>query len=439
MTEPNYQSDQLSPAMVAAHFTSQVKGSDKVILAMAEEIVSLNQELERLRGHNAHLQLFMDSHGGAEVWEQDKAVSLTKARVDELQAQKSSLIAEIPELENKFVALTLGLEDFAHPATSYTELKTDLRELRDEMKSLASSGMAVSADENEPLPSAASKAKQLKKNIARLALRCFNAEAENIIKSVTAKNVQSSADKIGKAADAISRLTKPLDISISYEYQRLKGQELEIAGQVEQAREIEKEEQRAIREALREQAQAEAEMEAKKKALLKERKHFENVLARIQATGDSERIAEIQAELDQIDAGIADVDYRKANTRAGYVYVISNIGSFGQQMVKIGMTRRLDPMDRVRELGDASVPFGFDVHALFFTEDALDVERQLHEAFAQQRVNRVNLRREFFYATPAEVHAALDSIAGDVLEFNEEAEAEQYYASLQIAEANAKA
>lgn len=439
MTQQPYPSDSVSPAMVAEHFTSLTRKKNDVILKMAEEIVALNQELDRLRGHNQHLQHFLDSHGGAEVWELDKAVEQTQQSVDKLNAYHQSLIAETPEVENRYVRLTLSLEDFAHPATSYTELKTDLRQLRDEMKSLASSGDAVSTDENEPLPTAAGKAKQLKKNIARLALRCFNAEAENIIKSVTAKNVQTSADKIGKAADAISRLTKPLDISISYEYQRLKGQELEIAGQIEQAREIEKEEQRAAREAMREQAQAEAEMEAKKKALLKERKHFENVLARIQATGDSERIAEIQAELDQIDAGIADVDYRKANTRAGYVYVISNIGSFGQRMVKIGMTRRLDPMDRVRELGDASVPFGFDVHALFFTEDALDVERQLHEAFAQQRVNRVNLRREFFYATPAEVHAALDSIAGDVLEFNEDAEAEQYYASLQIAEADAKA
>lgn len=472
MTQQPYPSDSVSPAMVAEHFTSLTRKKNDVILKMAEEIVALNQELDRLRGHNQHLQHFLDSHGGPEVWELEQAadklkqerkdehdnmlriarreakairekaeMAAKKARAEEQAAQEhlSELRKAIPNAENKYVNLTLALEDFAHPADSYTQLQTDLRKLRSEMKALAASGEAVEADEFEELPTAVGKAKQLKKNIARLALRCFNAEAENIIKAVTAKNVQTSADKIGKAADAISRLTKPLDISISYEYQRMKGQELEIAGQVEQAREIEKEEQRARREALREQAQAEAEMEAKKKALLKERKHFENVLARIQATGDSERITEIQAELDQIDAGIADVDYRKANTRAGYVYVISNIGSFGQRMVKIGMTRRLDPMDRVRELGDASVPFGFDVHALFFTEDALDVERQLHEAFAQQRVNRVNLRREFFYATPAEVHAALDSIAGDVLEFNEDAEAEQYYASLQIAEADAKA
>lgn len=437
MTSSYYESDQVSPAMVASHFTSQNRGKNKVILAMAEEIVTLNQELERVRGHNQHLQVFMDSHGGAEVWEKDQAVAKVQEQVDTLEKYKKTLLDQTPKLENEHVTLMLGLEDFAHPASSYTELSTELRQIRNELKTLASSGEAVTAFESEPLPTAAGKAKQLKKNIARLALRCFNAEVENIIKAVTAKNVQASADKIGKAADAISRLTKPLDISIGFEYQYLKGRELELAGQVEQAREIEREEQRAMREAMREQAQAEAELEAKKRALLKERKHFENVLARIQATGDAERVAEIQAELDQIDAGIADVDYRKANTRAGYVYVISNMGSFGERMVKIGMTRRLDPMDRVRELGDASVPFGFDVHALFFTEDALDVERQLHEAFAQQRVNRVNLRREFFYATPAEVHEALDGIAGDVLEFNEEAEAKQYYTSLQIAKEDA--
>lgn len=234
MTNQPYPSDSVSPAMVAEHFTGLTRKKNDVILKMAEEIVSLNQELDRLRGHNQHLQQFLDAHGGAEVWELDKAVEQTQQSVDKLKAYHQSLIAETPEVENRYVRLALSLEDFAHPATSYTELKTDLRELRDEMKSLASSGDAVSADENEPLPSAAGKAKQLKKNIARLALRCFNAEAENIIKSVTAKNVQTSADKIGKAADAISRLTKPLDISISYEYQRLKGQELEIAGQKEE-------------------------------------------------------------------------------------------------------------------------------------------------------------------------------------------------------------
>ncbi len=128
------------------------------------------------------------------------------------------------------------------------------------------------------------------------------------------------------------------------------------------------------------------------------------------------------------------MDYRKANQRAGYVYVISNIGSFGERMVKIGLTRRLDPMDRVKELGDASVPFNFDVHALFFSEDAVGVETELHQAFADRKVNRVNSRREFFYATPLEVKEKFAEIQGDLLEFVEIPEAEQFRASQSMAE-----
>lgn len=141
----------------------------------------------------------------------------------------------------------------------------------------------------------------------------------------------------------------------------------------------------------------------------------------------------MRARMEEVDAEIETVDYRVANVRAGYVYVISNIGSFGEHMVKIGMTRRLEPMERVKELSDASVPFNFDVHALFFSEDAVGVETSLHHHFADKRVNRINTRREFFYATPTEVRDALTKIAGNLLEFTEEPAADQYYQSLQAA------
>ncbi|MFD0571553.1 GIY-YIG nuclease family protein [Kitasatospora gansuensis] len=110
--------------------------------------------------------------------------------------------------------------------------------------------------------------------------------------------------------------------------------------------------------------------------------------------------------------------------------MISNIGAFGEHMVKIGMTRRLEPMDRVNELGDASVPFRFDVHALIFSADAVGLERRLHQEFDASRVNRINLRREFFYVTPAEVRTALERFAGEhLLEFHEEADAPEWRAS----------
>jgi hypothetical protein len=126
---------------------------------------------------------------------------------------------------------------------------------------------------------------------------------------------------------------------------------------------------------------------------------------------------------------ISDVDYRAANIRAGYVYVISNIGAFGERMIKVGMTRRLDPRDRVRELSDASVPFNFDIHVLFFSADAVGVEARMHERLADRRVNRVNQRREFFYATPTEARDLLLDITGNLLEFTEEPEALQYHQS----------
>ncbi|MFD0043761.1 GIY-YIG nuclease family protein [Pseudarthrobacter scleromae] len=118
------------------------------------------------------------------------------------------------------------------------------------------------------------------------------------------------------------------------------------------------------------------------------------------ANGDLEGAECMRAKIAEDDLALADVERREANIRAGYVYVISNIGAFGENMVKIGMTRRLEPMDRVNELGDASVPFRFDVHALFYSDDAVTTEAMLHRTFAEQRVNKVNLRREFFRVTP---------------------------------------
>jgi hypothetical protein len=127
-----------------------------------------------------------------------------------------------------------------------------------------------------------------------------------------------------------------------------------------------------------------------------------------------------------VEKAIADVDYRVANARARYVYVISNVGAFGERMIKVGMTRRLEPRDRIRELSDASVPFNFDTHALFFANDAVGIEAEMHRRLADRRVNRVNLRREFFYATPGEARDLLAELAGELLEFEEFPEAVEF-------------
>jgi hypothetical protein len=163
---------------------------------------------------------------------------------------------------------------------------------------------------------------------------------------------------------------------------------------------------------------------------MKEQAHYATAQARLPDRGDTDGADQVRENLARVAESIADVDRRAANIRAGYVYVISNVGSFGEDMIKIGMTRRLDPNDRVRELGDASVPFRFDVHAFIFSDDAVTLETDLHHALEPCRVNQVNRRREFFRTTAASVLTLLEQVAGShLLEFTEVPEALEWRAS----------
>ena len=139
--------------------------------------------------------------------------------------------------------------------------------------------------------------------------------------------------------------------------------------------------------------------------------------------------SELENQLKDIDRAIKDIDYREANQRAGYVYIISNIGAFGENVYKIGMTRRLDPQDRVDELGDASVPFNFDVHAMIFSDDAPALETALHKAFEDRKLNMVNTRREFFNVTLDEIKEVVKENFDKTVEFVDVPDAEQFRVS----------
>jgi len=190
----------------------------------------------------------------------------------------------------------------------------------------------------------------------------------------------------------------------------------------------EKETAREERARLREQRRVERELAEERAQLDKERAHIENALLALREAGEED--LDLQARLTAIDEAIAQNDYRLANIRAGYVYVISNRGAFGPNVVKIGLTRRLEPLQRIAELSGASVPFRFDVHALYFSEDAVSLEHELHEHFADRALNRANTRKEFFFATPAEVREILTEKVGNLLEFTEAAVATEYLQSI---------
>lgn len=368
--------------------------------------------------------------------------------VDKSEAQLERIKARTVEQTEKLRALGIrydegikmldaGWTDYDSPAASSVALKEQLDEVRAKIKEMIRTGAAVDASESFTFNNSKTKGRKFVRDMAKMMLRAYNAEAENCVLTVKAGNGNVARNRLERARDQIVKLGALIDLQITSHYHRLRIKELELTLQYQNAKKAEKEAEREKRARLREQARAEKELRAERERLEKERQHYLNVLKAVEEAGDSTEAEKLRQQLAEIEEGINDVVKREANSRAGYVYVISNIGSFGERMVKIGMTRRLDPMDRVRELGDASVPFKFDVHALFFSDDAVSVETELHHRFADKRVNRINRRREFFYATPAEVREALKDIAGNLLEFTEEPEAEQYRLSLEEARASA--
>lgn len=383
----------------------------------------------------ASMDRWVKDHGGPEIIENEEALAKSRRQLSRTRKDLEAARSEVAQFHVDLRIDSAGAFDRAHPAQDSIALSGELRDLRAEIKSVVKDGSAVTiAKEVDTRDLTPAKRRRAATRMATLALRAFNAEADAVIAAATANNEDAGAQKIARSADAIGKLLDTFDGGISSSYIELKVRELRLAVRHAKAKAFERELEKERRAELREQAKAERELEAERDRLRKELAHYENIRQAMRDKGDDEGLARMETKVAEIQQGIEDVDQRAANIRAGYVYVISNIGAFGQRMVKIGLTRRLDPMDRVRELGDASVPFGFDVHALFFADDAVGVEAELHRRFAGKRVNRVNLRREFFYATPAEVREHLAEVAGDLLEFREDPEAAQFRESQQLAE-----
>ncbi len=317
----------------------------------------------------------------------------------------------------------VGLYEYNHPLDSSAKYKSALKDLRAEAKSLVKGGDAVSASKRWAINGSDKEGAKMVSDFSKLMLRSYNSEAEALVKSLRPYGLESASKRLAKARATVAKLCKSMHIEITDAYHELRERELEFTADYLQKLAEEKEAAREERARLREEAAARKDFEREQAKLEKEQAHYEGALVALRQVGDASAVEEAEAKLYEIRKALKGVIDRSANVRAGYVYVISNLGAFGPDVVKIGMTRRLEPMERVRELGDASVPFRFDVHALIFSEDAVSLENALHKEFAESRLNLVNQRREFFRTTPGAVKAALVELKGDLLSFAEEAEA----------------
>lgn len=345
----------------------------------------------------------------------------------------------IVETEELALLQEAGIYQYRHPLSDAVAYQAELAKLAQQIKAMVrKDGDAIESSTSWTVNGSLAQGRAMVRDFSKLMLRAFNAEADNLVRGLKPYKLSGAIDRLQKVAATIERLGKTMSIRISDPYQRLRIRELELTADFLQKQAEEKEIERVEKERLREERKAQQEMERQRQKLEKERQHFTNALNALVANGDEAGAQRMREQLDDVQRAIEDVDYRQANIRAGYVYAISNVGSFGEEMVKIGMTRRLDPLDRIRELSDASVPFNFDVHALFFSKDAVGIESAMHARLAGKRVNHVNLRREFFRVTPAVVKAHLVELAGELLQFQDIPEALEYRESLTHLEATRK-
>ena len=318
---------------------------------------------------------------------------------------------------------------------SSEECRSKLSLLKTQEKEYIRDGKYVVSSSSDPKKRAQDNIKQI--------IRCFNCECDNILLGLSVKSVEACRKKILSSFETLNKLFAADNVSLSKTFLEAKIEELNLVYTYELKKEEERQRQREIKEQLLEDERARKEIERQKQKLEKDQTQCSNeinkLMGYLQSTQSevekklyAEKIQQLEEKKQELEKEKETVLEREANARAGYVYVISNIGSFGKDVYKIGMTRRLEPMDRIKELGSASVPFEFDVHAMIFSEDAPALETALHHKFEKKSVNRVNLKKEFFRVSLDEIERTVKESYNNTVAFTRVPVAREYNETLEI-------
>ena len=379
-----------------------------------------------------------------EISKQKSLILAYNDEINELNSNIKDLKKDIITFSDEILVQDFGLYEPRYSFINADAYKAELTNIRNKQKAMIKDGSAVSGSIDWQVNGSTVQGRKMIKDMQKLLLRAFNSECDEIISKVKYNNYDASVKKMERSFNAIAKLGVTMSISITSIYYDLKIQELRLALEYQIQKQREKEEKAELRAQQREEARLQKEIKEQRKNIDKERKHYEQALSNINkqiSSSSDENIEELNKKkeeiiqsLSDIDTKIKDIDYREANQKAGYVYIISNIGSFGEGIYKIGMTRRLNPQERVDELGDASVPFKFDVHAMIFSEDAPALEAKLHRAFEDRKLNLVNQRREFFKVSLEEIKEVVKNNFDKTVEFIEVPDADQYRISLKLRE-----
>jgi hypothetical protein len=379
-------------------------------------------------------------------FEQKSKASENKLTQDFKQSESKydSLKKELPLLEENLEDISFGLYKPHFSFKTSEEYKLALENLRNIERQLIRDGRAAICPTQWTVGDSAKEGQRMIKQYTKLMLRAFNGECDAALANVSWNNIERMLERIGKSCEAINQLGGVMHMSITQDYLKLKLDEIRLTYEYEEKRHREKEEQRRISEQIREEEKAQQEIEKARQLAEREEQDYEKALSKaraeaLKATGSqleklTEQINSFESKLDQARQNKQRAIARAQLTKSGFVYVISNIGAFGERVFKIGMTRRMEPMDRVDELGSASVPFPFDLHVMLYSDNAPELETALHKLVQDRQVNLVNPRKEFYRDVElAEIEAFVKE-KGLSAQFIKVAEAKEYRQTLALRE-----
>jgi len=370
-----------------------------------------------------------------------------KAEKTELEKTKEQLIFDIDTFKTQLSHFSdevdlrqSGVVKLEYDFGTSEAFADKLEEIRNRQKELVKNKDAIKCDKEWTVGGSKAEGKKMMDRLIKLGLNAFNYQCDNIILNVKYNNYDKSKEKIIKLQETIEKLLEVNECYVNRDYIKLKFEELELAFGYQEKLYEEKEEQKRIRAQMQEEEKVRKEIEKAKLDAEKEEQYYEKALDKARKELEKkqgEEFEQLQAKIRDMEQQLQEAHEKKQRalsmaeqTKRGHVYIISNIGSFGENVLKIGMTRRLEPMERIYELGDASVPFEFDVHGMIFSEDAPELEKKLHNYFTEKRTNQVNLRKEFFNISISEIERVCSEMKLKV-ELTKAAEAREYYQTLE--------
>lgn len=392
----------------------------EILLSRCRDIVALNCTAEEIE---KNIKTLRDTHTGL--------------RENYLSDKKTydSLCEQIKLYSNKLEYYENGLYEPLFDFDTSHQFEEEIISVRNQQEKMINDKKAIICNVMWAIEGDQRKGIKMTERIMKLSLRAFNNECDAIIAKVKWNNIIKMRKKMAESFNTINKLNEETKIFITEEYLNLKLKELSLNYEYKEKKQQEKEEQKILIQKQKEEEQLEKDMlkaqkeEEKYSRLLDKARKESRILDGAELSILTEKIKQLEKELTEIQEKKQRALSMAQQTRVGYVYVLSNIGSFGHDVYKIGMTRRLEPMDRVNELSDASVPFRFDVHTIIFSEDAPGLEKALHKIFESKRINAVNYRKEFFKTDLSHIESEIKKLFPNA-EINKKIEAREYNQSI---------